>query len=396
MSELVWLGLFLSFGFLVLIARKTLWLSLIVGALILGIFTLPLEKMGYEIFRTLREPSILLLAFGVGLIPLIGGAMEESRLIDVLVENLRVNKKLFLIFTPGMFGMLPMPGGALLSAPLIEKGGEKLSPGRKTAINVWFRHIVVLVYPLGALLATTKMAGINLYKAVFYLIPGFILLFSLGYFFLLKGIKRAINHYTFNFKKLILPFSAVLFAPIFHFFSITLFPRILPEIPLVIGISGSLFIVFFFTHLELKDLKKLFRKTKPWRFSLIIIGMFLFLHIFKASEASKVLAELSFSKIFIIVGGGASLGFITGRVQVPVSIILPIYYAKYGVNSMSSFTFTIMFFSIFMGYMISPVHPCVSVSLEFFNAKLKDFFKVLITPTIISLAVAFLLALIFI
>jgi len=62
---------------------------------------------------------------------------------------------------------------------------------------------------------------------------------------------------------------------------------------------------------------------------------------------------------------------------------------------MTSPVFALMYFSIFMGYVISPVHPCVSVSLEFFGAQLKDFFKLLIIPVLISLVIALMLGQIF-
>ena len=60
--------------------------------------------------------------------------------------------------------------------------------------------------------------------------------------------------------------------------------------------------------------------------------MFLFLNIFKASETSRVIADASFSKVFLVVGIGALLGFATGRVQVPISILLPIYLAQFGID----------------------------------------------------------------
>jgi len=55
-----------------------------------------------------------------------------------------------------------------------------------------------------------------------------------------------------------------------------------------------------------------------------------------------------------------------------------------------------MYSAVFIGYMISPVHPCVSFSLEFFETKYKDFVKKLALPGIISLASIYIAALIFI
>jgi len=393
LTELIWLGFGLSLALLLIIARRSVWVALIVSSLTLGIFGLPFNRILWEIYKTLTNPSILLLALGIGLIPMIGGAMEEGGLMNALVQNLRIGKRLFSGIAPALLGMLPIPGGALLSAPLLKMVGKGISEIKKSAINVWFRHILLLIYPLGALLVTTKMAGLNLYGVIPYLFPGLILMFILGYLFLLKDVKGGMSYSSdFRLRGLLIPIMVILIAPFIHFLLITLFPEFSPEIFLVIGISTSLILAFYLGKLSWRDLKSIWLKMEPWKFSLIIIGMFLFLNMFKASDVSKVIADIAFSRSFLIVGIGAFFGFVTGRVQIPVSILLPIYYSKYGENTMTPLIFSIMFFSIFMGYVISPVHPCVSVSLEFFKVSLKNFFKTLIIPTIIALAIAFIFA----
>ena len=132
---------------------------------------------------------------------------------------------------------------------------------------------------------------------------------------------------------------------------------------------------------------------KPWKYSLIIIGMFLFLNIFKASATPGVFETLDVPKIFLLVFIGFLLGFATGRVQLPVSILLPVYLAKYGVSLMAPVSFGIMFFSVYIGYLISPVHPCVAVSLTYFHTSLKNTVKHMIPPAAIGLLAVFLIAL---
>jgi len=286
-----------------------------------------------------------------------------------------------------------MPGGALLSAPIVEKGGKQVSSRKKSALNVWFRHVMLLIYPLGALLATTKIAGINLYVAILYLTPSFILVVVLGYVFLLRDIQGENTYLSrFNAKRLAIPLSVILVAPLLDLVLMTMFKHIIPEIHLVIAVSVSLLLAFYFGGLGLKDIKPVSLKMRPWNFALIIIAMFIFLNVFKASDAPSLIAELSVSKAVLTVGIGALLGFATGRVQVPVSILVPIYFSKYGASALTPSVFAIIYFSTFMGYVISPVHPCVSVSLEYFKSGLKDFLKALILPTMIALSIAFIYA----
>ena len=407
MNFIIWFSFLLSLTLMIMIARKSIWLGFIVGALVLGVFNLSFKEILVQIQNTITDPSILLLALAVGLIPLIGGALEVSGLMDDLVNNLKMKRKSFLMFGPAFLGMLPMPGGALLSAPLVFRVGLDISDDKYTAINVWFRHTLILIYPLGALLVTTKMANLNLYTAMLYLIPGFILMIVLGYILLLKGIKGNLqNNNKSNIKKLLVPVGIILSAPIIHIILMSIFnppDPILsglrlgaggPEIPLLVGVLTSLILAFSFGKLDFKEIIPISIKMKPWKFFLIIIGMFLFLNLFQASNISKVLADIVFCKSFLIVGIATFLGFVTGRVQMPFAILLPIYYSKFGSGAMTYLVFAVMFFSTYMGYIISPIHPCVSVSIEFFGSTLKDFFKRMILPVAISLFVALIISII--
>jgi hypothetical protein len=77
---------------------------------------------------------------------------------------------------------------------------------------------------------------------------------------------------------------------------------------------------------------------------------------------------------------GYALGIATGRVLLPASIIIPVYLTM---GSMTPVVFATVYTSIFFGYVISPVHPCVGVSLEYFSVSLKDFLRLLAVPTFI-------------
>jgi len=383
----LWFGFLSAFIVVISVANKSLWVSLVLGAFILGFVSLPFGKVLLIFLKTLTDPSILLLAASVAVIPLIGGIMNESHLMESLVQNLRIGKKGVLITGPAVFGMLPIPGGALLSAPLVERAGEDLGDPLKTHMNVWFRHLLMFVYPLGELLPTAKIANINLYEQIIYMIPFLLFSFVLGYVFFARKIKGTMDYKRkFRLKGLLVPLSIILLAPIFHFFFRIFFS--LSEIPLLIGVSLSLFLALYVSHLSLKETITVSKTMKIWIFPLIIFGMFLFLNMFKASGVSSLIAEIAMPKTLLLVGVGATLAFVTGRVQVPVSIIVPIYFAKYGVKSIPEVAFSVMFFSVYMGYIISPVHPCVSVSLEYFKTSFTKYSKGMILPIVLSLVFA--------
>jgi len=184
----VWFSFLVSITLLILVSRKNIWLGLLLAAFILGILNLSFADVVKLFFSTCTDYSILILALSVGIIPLIGGALERSGLIKNLVQSLNMRSKTFLFIAPAFMGMLSMPGGALLSAPVIASVGKGANKADYVAINIWFRHILVMIYPLAGLLATTKMAQLDLYTEVLYLLPGFLLLTFLGYFYLLRPI----------------------------------------------------------------------------------------------------------------------------------------------------------------------------------------------------------------
>jgi len=181
---IAWIGFFLTIAALLIISTRNFALAMFVGAFILGIFTMGPNQLAAEFLGAISDISTILLALTVGLIPLIGGTLKHSGQMDDLVDNLRVGKKPFLAVSPALIGMMPMPGGALLSCPLVEKSGKDVPRNVMAGLNVWFRHVLFLIYPLApALIVSTKVAGLGVYQVVPCLVPFLFLSLLLGYVF---------------------------------------------------------------------------------------------------------------------------------------------------------------------------------------------------------------------
>lgn len=133
--------------------------------------------------KTLGDPSVIFLAVSVGIISIIGGAMEKAGLMTDLINNLKLNIKVSLISLPGVVGMLPIPGGAILSAPIVDKLAPSIRNETKAAINILGRHGFELIYPLDIILLAAVMAGLNTYKLTVYMIPYFLLTVLVIYLF---------------------------------------------------------------------------------------------------------------------------------------------------------------------------------------------------------------------
>lgn len=382
---LSWVGIVVSIAVILGLARKHLPLALVCGAVVLGLFTLAPGTMIATFGQTLTDLSIILLAAAMGVIPMIGGVMKESGQMDDLVNNLRISRKGLMGLSPAIMGLLPMPGGALLSAPILERGGVGVPADLKVAINDWFRHLLVMIYPLSsALIASAKISNLNVYTAALYLLPACAFALALGYIFFVRKVQGVITYSgAFSLKGLVLPLGVVLSAPVLDFTLKKVFVLPVSEIATLCGVLVA-FVLALILSTKRLALGTIARKMKPWNFSLIIIGMFIFLNIFKASNVATLIAMIPLPPVTLSVVMGFALGVATGRVLLPASIIIPVYLTM---GSMTPAVFATVYTSIFFGYVISPVHPCVGVSLEYFSVSLKDFLRLLAVPTLIIFAV---------
>jgi len=384
-----WIGFFLAVAALLAISKKNLGVAMFVSAFILGVFTIP-ESLLLTVWSYLSDPSTVLLAIIVGLIPLIGGTMNETGQMDKLISNMRIGKKPFLMLSPALVGLLPMPGGALLSAPIIEKAGEGISNEKKAGINVWFRHILYLVYPISAnLIVSTAAARIDLYQPIPHLIT--VLLFSLllGYFFFLRGSSGKLEYEKeFSLKDLVLPLIVLLIAPLLDvLIKMFLIPPV-KEVGTLISVIVSLITAMIFGKTGLKKFYGIMIKAKPWSFAFMMMGIMVFLGVFKHSGILELFEDVPVTPE-ILFGIAFTLGFITGRVITPAGIVFPIYLTKFG--SVSLPTFALIYFGIFLGYVLTPVHPCVSLTTELLKVEIKDYLKAVIPPVAIGSFVSLLL-----
>ena len=117
---------------------------------------------------------------------------------------------------------------------------------------------------------------------------------------------------------------------------------------------------------------------------MIIVGMFLYLHIFQASNAGVLIARIPLPPLLLSVLVGFLLAMVTGRVQLPASIIFPIFLSATG--PISPFVFALIYSSIYFGYIFSPVHPCLVVTCEYFHIPVRTMVGRLSIPTLMVLA----------
>ncbi len=391
----LWIGLVLSLALLFYVAQRNLFIAMFAAAAALGLIALSFENFLGQLLLTFSDPSVIALAVVVATIAMIGGVLQRSGGMGDLVKNMRIGKKAFLISSPALLGMLPMPGGALLSAPMVDEGGTELSGDNKAALNVWFRHVLFLIYPLApALIASAKIAGLEVYGILPYLVPFFILTLFTGYYFTVRSAQERMGYSgEFSLSGLLIPLSIILVAPLADLVLKIFMDLQVSEYATLGGVLISFAGAVLAASYGPGTLVEVAKDMEPWNFSLIILGMFAFLNVFKASGAPEAIADLNIPLPVLLVLISFLLGFATGRIQAPASIVIPVFLARFGLSSMPPLSFAITYFSIFLGYIITPVHPCVSISLNYFDTSLEAYLRRLIWPTSICLGAAALMSL---
>ncbi|MFO8019963.1 MAG: DUF401 family protein [Promethearchaeia archaeon] len=373
-----WLSFLLVVAFILLLSKQELSIVLLVAA---AIFALLAEvNLISASLNVILDRSIIVLAIAVTLIPILGGIMEKSGLMIELIKKMKVSKKASLMVSPAFFGMLPLAGGALMSAPIIDQIDPDLSPPLKVSINIWYRHVLILIYPLSpALIVASVLADISLYVLVAALIIPFFILVLVGYLFMLQNVTPREEESDRDLKRVFHNFIPLIIAPLIDFIGRWLFPIETQELYLLTGLIISIFISLYMSKLNFSDVREISEEMKLWRFPLLILAMFLFLEVFTNSGVADTIGALNLP-FLLFIGIAFFLGYATGRMQLPLSILIPIFLIQYALFAMPLIEFIFLYCAIFLGYLITPIHPCVSYSINYLETDYKTTLKIIVKP----------------
>jgi len=372
-----WLSFIIIIGIVIILSKYELGVTLSLGAV--GFAFLAGTNIVQALINVVTNPTVLLLMIIVTLISILGGIMEESGLMIEMIQKMRISRKASLMVIPSLFGLLPVAGGALMSAPIVEQIDSEEEPSKKVSINVWYRHMLILIYPLSSsLIFASSLIGINLYIIVIGLLPCMIIMWLVGYFTLIKDVSPFLEQGERDLKRAFHNMLPIIIAPIIDFIGRTFFNLRLPEIFLFVALIFSIGLALIFGSMKFSSIKSISKRMKIWRFPLIIFAMFIFLEVFDLSGASEEIGSLNLS-VFLLILIGFFLGFGIGRILLPVSILIPIY----GLT-IPLLDFIFIYVSIFLGYLITPIHPCVTYSADYFETDFRKVVKVLGKPIFIS------------
>ncbi|MHA1505872.1 MAG: DUF401 family protein [Candidatus Asgardarchaeia archaeon] len=381
----------LSLAVLLYLSRKNIGVAIFVSSTLLCLLTSTPLSLFKEIMTTFTNIENITLSLAVGIMPIVGEILNSSGMLESLIERFRGKEKELLIASPALLSLLPMPGGALFSAPMVEKCSKDLDHDRKAGINVWFRHVVHLIYPLSPdLIIACELAGIYIYDSIVFLIPYFVIVLVFGMLYLINDVKMnesSSKESQVKSNEYLKPLLVLIVAPSLDYTLKTFFG--LNSIATLIAISFSLFLALNFGKISFDHILKSIKRAKPWNFSFMIMAIYLYQSVFKISGMPQIIESFNISELLFLIVPGFVLGVLTGRVSTPLLILIPIYLTKFGI--ISPLNLAAIYYFTFLGYLVSPVHPCLAVSSEYFKVKTKNLIKVLMKAIIAS----FLLGLVY-
>jgi len=406
------LGAIVAFTVIIVLIRKrfNFGLSIILGSLILGLFSLQTIEL-IDIPKAIVEASIysfekeqivtqtVELALLMILIFILAKCMQETGAIKKLIDSLRTffSKGGTLGVIPAVYGLMPVPGGALFSAPMIDEEGEKyqLDRNQKNFLNVWFRHIWFPIYPISSamiLICSEKFSNINIYHLVLINIPAFIGSIIIGTIYLKKFIKKAPKQQTKPKKEysglmyLLPPVLPLIFYGVLQFFG---FPQIRS---FLIGVVFSIILLYFITKISSEEYLQVIKKSLSWNLALAIFGIMIFREMFEVSGANILIADLiktlPIPAILVVIIIPLLLGILTGynlgAIALSYFLVEP-FFPFTGINIVG--LTSMIFISSLVGYLISPIHLCNVLSSEYLKTDTTRMYKMYVPAVFFLLLV---------
>ncbi len=376
--------------------KLNIGLTMILGALSLGLLAgLPPAEFQQVLIDGLWNSITIMLVISIILLGVLGyilkatGALEEIILnLQALVSDVRV----IAVAMPALIGMLTVPGGAILSAPLCGEAGDKmeLPVGRQAVVNIWFRHVLYFMLPLfPSLILAAQLSGVPIGRFVMHNLPLTIIGILFGFYYLFRGYKPEKSGFSFSWGKAWLLIKSIL--PLL----VILFLVVVIDMYFPLALLAGIFIALInylprenlFSEL-LNRLKTMIIPGIKIPVAIVIAGIMIYKEMLTHSEViadlTTLVLDMGIPVIFLIAVIPFLVGMLTGDNSASVAVIFPMFMPLLPQEPLTySAYLAFLYASSTAGHIISPAHPCFSLTKEYFKAEIKN----LIAPTLPMLAV---------
>jgi hypothetical protein len=394
MIDLVKIG-FIIIAIIVLIRVKVpLSITLIASAVVLGfLFQLPVAAMRDAIWRSVLDAETLKLVVALELVLLFSAIMKErgsmTRAISALSQVFR-DARVTVAIIPAVIGLLPVVGGAMLSAPLVAEASDDLtlSPERRTFLNFWFRHVWEYTLPtFPAVFLAAGIVGIPIADLVLVNLPLTAASILTGVVFGFKGVRpfksahapltlRGTGKPLLSFVWNLLPFFLVILLTICF------------DIHLVYSLSLVTAGTVLLYRIPPARLWPLVRKNVSLELAFLIWGIMLFKEMLTASSAMNSIASeltrMGMPTAVLVALIPAVIAFITGYTTAFVGLSFPVLLPLLPTDGSSVYYVMLALASGICAHMLSPMHSCYVMTLEYYQADMGKTYRLLLAPAFLT------------
>jgi len=372
-----------------------------------------LGRIAVNLGKAAIEPNTLQLVGLVLLITLLGHVLKHAaslqRLIAVLRTLLR-DRRVAMAVAPAFVGLLPMPGGALFSAPMVGELSDGLeAPSEdRVVINFWFRHVWELTWPLyPSILIAASILEAPLDKLILSTAPLTVAAIVIGFLFCFRRVappqgepNERIRAGTWGeLLAAVWPVALIVLATI----SIAVANHLLDKRtgkPLPLSTKAALLVALALVvplfmavkRVGWRDAAMLVRKALSLRLIVLVYGLMAFGYMLRDYQVAESLARdlaaagvpggiLLFIVPFVV---GMLMGYSPGYVATCFPLLVP-FIAPEGALHYGRYAFALA--SGFMGVLVSPVHLCLVLTKEYFEADFRPIYRRLV-PMVALLTLA--------
>jgi uncharacterized protein len=392
---------------IVILLRLKLDLGLVmfISSILLGLlFQLSFYGIINNIYLTVSDPNTLELVGIVVLVYILSSILRRTKSMDGIISsllNIVVDYRLILFFIASFLGLIPMPAGAMFSAPLLREIGARNNMNSEDIMfaNYWFRHVWEFVWPLiPGVLLYASVIGVDIREIMIFQFPFTIIALSIGFFWMYTHLESN-NNFQINYKDW-KPQIRTLFQSVWSILLI-IFLVLFLKINLLVSVSISIILLLIIQRISMKELRDIIFQDVSFKVVIMIIGIMLFKQVLENTDSMTQLPQF-FSAIginvwvvlfFIPFLLGFLTGITTGFIGITFPILMPLMTQGGSLNVSMAM---LAYLAGYIGMMVSPMHLCLTVTIEYLNANILKFYKILSIHLLILLSLSALYLFLFV
>ena len=326
---------------------------------------------------------------------LLAGILKETGRLDMLVESISsIGCRFSFGAVPAIIGLLPMPGGALVSAVAMKRKyieESRLPPEWATYMNHWFRHVWVPAWPLfQSIIITSAILEVDPSEIVIRTWPASIAAILGGTIVAIPILLK----YTCpaggrgGLVQAIWPFILL---------AVLVFGA---KLPLLYALVATLLLTTMVVRPSVDNIKGATKfASKPVVHAILFEALFL-KELLLATDAPNALYEAASSSglpvVLVTYLVPFVLGLSAGGENFFAATAMPLLKTYLvGPAGIESDLLLVAYTGGFLGVMISPVHLCIVLTLDYFRANMAKTVGLVaaatVATTLIVLAVTLLL-----